>query len=125
MIDKKCQKKNLKAYFSSSTKPAPGIRKNDNATTREGAAGGKADATTGRKTATQKEQKPFGYEFMKWRATPTTTSAIASVKPPTSTSPGTSSKTTPSKDPVILLHGGFLEGVYEIELDTKTEYEEF
>jgi hypothetical protein len=22
-------------------------------------------------------------------------------------------------------HGGFLEGVYEIELDTKTEYEEF
>jgi hypothetical protein len=25
----------------------------------------------------------------------------------------------------ILTHGGFLEGVYEIELDTKTEYEGF
>jgi hypothetical protein len=25
----------------------------------------------------------------------------------------------------VNLHGGFLEGVYEIELDTKTEYEEF
>ncbi len=24
-----------------------------------------------------------------------------------------------------LQHGGFLEGVYEIELDTKTEYEGF
>jgi hypothetical protein len=23
------------------------------------------------------------------------------------------------------MHGGFLEGVYEIELDTKTEYEGF
>jgi hypothetical protein len=27
--------------------------------------------------------------------------------------------------PTNLLHGGFLEGVYEIELDTKTEYERF
>jgi hypothetical protein len=26
---------------------------------------------------------------------------------------------------VIEMHGLFLEGVYEIELDTKTEYEEF
>ncbi len=25
----------------------------------------------------------------------------------------------------FLLHGGFLEGVYKIELDTKTEYEGF
>jgi hypothetical protein len=25
----------------------------------------------------------------------------------------------------LLVHGGFLEGVYEIELDTKTEYEGF
>jgi hypothetical protein len=25
----------------------------------------------------------------------------------------------------FIIHGGFLEGVYEIELDTKTEYEEF
>jgi hypothetical protein len=24
-----------------------------------------------------------------------------------------------------IMHGGFLEGVYEIELDTKTEYEGF
>jgi hypothetical protein len=26
---------------------------------------------------------------------------------------------------IFNIHGGFLEGVYEIELDTKTEYEGF
>ncbi len=25
----------------------------------------------------------------------------------------------------LIIHGGFLEGVYKIELDTKTEYEGF
>jgi hypothetical protein len=30
-----------------------------------------------------------------------------------------------SCDSIVISHGGFLEGVYEIELDTKTEYEGF
>jgi hypothetical protein len=44
-------------------------------------------------------------------------------EPPTS---GKVSQEVPPQIPSIKpRHGGFLERVYEIELDTKTEYEEF